>query len=198
MASGWPATRLTKSIPIDKDVDVQGQATQVDAGVIGWRIFVFNQQNPAAKNFKGVSYFPYDHCLSRDREHSRPIRSFRRACSAPRAARTSNSIMSASAICVAGKADHAAVLRGEQRSAKITDMSAFFTRRSDTARVRMARGAMSMSADFGKFPPATVTIDFNMAYNPNCARSAHFTCPIATDTIALAMKAGEKDPHMAH
>jgi uncharacterized protein (DUF1684 family) len=41
-------------------------------------------------------------------------------------------------------------------------------------------------------------IDFNNAYNPNCARSAHFTCPLATDTIALAVKAGERDPHNSH
>ena len=30
------------------------------AGVQGWRIFVFNQKNPDARNFKGVSYYPYD------------------------------------------------------------------------------------------------------------------------------------------
>ena len=54
-----PAT-ITKSIPVDREVDLAGQPTQVDAGEQGWRIFVFNQQNAAARNFKGVSYFPYD------------------------------------------------------------------------------------------------------------------------------------------
>ena len=53
-------------------------------------------------------------------------------------------------------------------------------------------------AEFGKFPPAKVTIDFNQAYNPNCARSAHFTCPLAVDAIPLAMTAGERDPHLVH
>jgi uncharacterized protein (DUF1684 family) len=43
-----------------------------------------------------------------------------------------------------------------------------------------------------------VIIDFNEAYNPNCARSAHYTCPLAVDTIPLAMKAGEQDPHFRH
>src|SRR5437763_7914011 len=51
---------ITKSIPVDRDVDIEGQPTQVDAGVQGWRIFVFNQRNAAARDFKGVSYFPYD------------------------------------------------------------------------------------------------------------------------------------------
>jgi uncharacterized protein (DUF1684 family) len=39
-----------------------------------------------------------------------------------------------------------------------------------------------------------VTIDFNRAYNPNCARSPHYNCPVATDTIPLAVRAGEKKP----
>ena len=41
-------------------------------------------------------------------------------------------------------------------------------------------------------------IDFNQAYNPNCARSAFFTCPVAVDNIELAMTAGERDPHSLH
>jgi uncharacterized protein (DUF1684 family) len=51
---------------------------------------------------------------------------------------------------------------------------------------------------FGAFPPKTVTIDFNDAYNPNCARSAFYTCPVAVDTIGMAVLAGEKDPHTHH
>jgi uncharacterized protein (DUF1684 family) len=81
--------------------------------------------------------------------------------------------------------------------AKIGDMSAFFT---DDLTGKGAYGAgRYIDIDgFGKFPPSTVTIDFNQAYNPNCARSAHFTCPVAVDNIALAMQAGERDPHAAH
>ena len=51
---------------------------------------------------------------------------------------------------------------------------------------------------FGKFPPKSVTIDFNFAYNPNCARSPFYNCPFAVDNIPLAMRAGERDPHIAH
>src|SRR5665213_302771 len=35
-----------KSIRVDADVDVAGQPTQVGAGIVGWRIFVYNQKNP--------------------------------------------------------------------------------------------------------------------------------------------------------
>ena len=51
---------IAKGIPVDTDVDILGQPTQVDAGVVGARIWVFNQRNKAAKEFKGLIYFPYD------------------------------------------------------------------------------------------------------------------------------------------
>jgi hypothetical protein len=191
------ADALTKSIAIDKDVDVQGQPTQVDAGVMGWRIFVFNQQNPAAKNFKGVSYFPYDPAY-RVTARFTPDPKF-----PPRVFRTSRGTdkqfyhVGDARFALQGKQITLPFYAASNDPAKITDMSAFFT--DDlTGKGAYGAGRYVDVGDFGKFPPATVTIDFNMAYNPNCARSAHFTCPIATDTIALAMKAGEKDPHMAH
>ena len=52
--------RINTSISVDAGVDIAGQPTQVGVGVNGWRIFVYNQKNPEALNFKGVSYFPYD------------------------------------------------------------------------------------------------------------------------------------------
>jgi uncharacterized protein (DUF1684 family) len=53
-------------------------------------------------------------------------------------------------------------------------------------------------SDFGGFPPRNTTIDFNLAHNALCARAPWFTCPIATDVLATAVRAGEKDPHQAH
>ena len=82
-------------------------------------------------------------------------------------------------------------------AAKIQDVSAFFT---DALTGKGAYGAgRYVDVDgFGKFPPSRFVIDFNFAYNPNCARSRHFTCPVAVDAIGLAMTAGERDPHMPH
>lgn len=51
---------LFRGIPIDSDVEVIAQPTQVAAGVMGIRIMLFNQQAKAAKAFKGVQYFDYD------------------------------------------------------------------------------------------------------------------------------------------
>ena len=43
-------------------------------------------------------------------------------------------------------------------------------------------------------------VDFNNAYNPACAVSPHYNCPIPSkaNTFKLAIRAGEKDSHYAH
>ena len=186
---------MTKSIVVDKDVDVVGQPTQVGAGVNGWRIFVYNQQNPAAKTFTGVSYYPFDPAF-------RVTASFRPDGKLPpRVFRTSRG--TDKQFYHAG--DALFTLKGKRITLPfyaddpkmIKDMSAFYT--DDlTGKGAYGAGRYVDVEDFGKFPPAKLIIDFNQAYNPNCARSAHFTCPLATDVIALAMIAGERDPHSVH
>ena len=76
-------------------------------------------------------------------------------------------------------------------------MSAFFV--DDlTGKGTYGAGRYFDISNFGSFPPRTATIDFNFAYNPNCARSPFYTCPVATDVVATAVHAGERDPHAAH
>ena len=188
---------LMKSIPIDKDIDVDGQPTQVDAGVMGWRIFVFNQKNPDALNFKGVSYFPYDPAYRVTAQFKpdpkRPPHVFRTS----RGTDKEFYRVGEATFVLQGKKIALPFYAGSNDPRQITDMSAFFTDNLSGGEAYGAGRYVDIDG-FGKFPPKTVTIDFNDAYNPNCARSKHFTCPIAIDTIPLAMKAGEKNPHIAH
>jgi uncharacterized protein len=188
---------LQKNVAIDTDVDVAGQPTQVDSGVMGWRIFVYNQQNPAAKNFKGVSYFAYDPAF---RVTAQFVPDLKRPPHVFRTSRGTNKQfyhVGDASFSLEGKAVTLPMYAGSNDPKQIGEFSAFF--RDDlTGRGAYGSGRYVDVGDFGKFPPSTVTIDFNTAYNPNCARSAHFTCPIAIDEIPLAVKAGERDPHMAH
>jgi uncharacterized protein (DUF1684 family) len=43
-------------------------------------------------------------------------------------------------------------------------------------------------------------VDFNQAYNPACATSPYYNCPIPSraNTLKIAIRAGEKDSHYAH
>lgn len=184
-----------KSIPVDTDVDVAGEPTQVGAGVQGWRLFVYNQKNPAAVNFKGVSYYPYDAAFRVTARFAPDAKL------SPRVFRTSRGTdkqffhAGDASFTIKGKTITLPFYTGDRTN--ITDMSAFYT---DALTGKGAYGAgRYVDADpFGKFPPSRITIDFNQAYNPNCARSAFFTCPLANDAIPLEMAAGEKDPHLAH
>jgi uncharacterized protein (DUF1684 family) len=51
-----------------------------------------------------------------------------------------------------------------------------------------------------KLPDGTWLIDFNNCYNPACATSPYYTCPIPSraNALKIAIRAGEKDSHYAH
>ena len=188
---------MQKSVPIDTDVDIQGFPTQVSAGVMGVRIMLFNQKRADALNFKGVIYFPYDPVW-------RVTATFKPDLKLPpRVFRTSRGTdkqffhAGDATFVLKGKTFTLPFYAGDHDPKKITDMSAFFM--DDlTGKVAYGAGRYVDVDGFGAFPPKSVTIDFNDAYNPNCARSAFYTCPVATDAIAIAVEAGEKDPHHVH
>jgi hypothetical protein len=188
---------IAKGIAVDTDVDIAGAPTQVGAGVIGARIFVYNQKNAAATDFKGVDYYPYDPA------YVVTARFAPDSHLTPRAFRTSRGTdkqffhAGEVSFVLQGNAVTLPVYASDNHPAKIDSFAAFFTD-GLTGRGTYGSGRYVDIDSFGKFPPKTVAIDFNYAYNPNCSRSKFFTCPIATDNLALDVKAGERDPHVAH
>jgi uncharacterized protein (DUF1684 family) len=195
--NGKKVEGIDKSIAVDTDVDVRGEPTQVGAGVDGWRVFVYNQKNPNAVNFTGVAYYTFDPAF---RVQARFIPD---AKLPPRVFRTSRGTDKQffhggdAVFTLKGKRITLPFYAESSDPATIKDMSAFY---SDALTGKGAYGAGRYVdiANFGKFPPVHVMIDFNQAYNPNCARSVFFTCPVAVDNITLAMTAGERDPHSLH
>ncbi|HJW42068.1 MAG TPA: DUF1684 domain-containing protein [Rhizomicrobium sp.] len=196
-AMGGKPVDLSKSVPVDTDIDVQGFPTQVSAGVIGVRVMLYNQKRADALNFKGVIYFPYNPAYRVTAtfvpDPKLPSRTFRTSRG------TDKQFFHAgdATFTLNGKRLTLPFYAGDHDPKKITDASAFFM--DDlTGKITYGAGRYVDIDHFGPFPPKTVTIDFNDAYNPNCARSAYFTCPVATDAIAIAVEAGEKDPHHVH
>lgn len=51
-----------------------------------------------------------------------------------------------------------------------------------------------------RLPDGRWVVDFNSAYNPACATSPYYNCPIPSkaNTLKVAIRAGEKDPHYTH
>ncbi|MDE2183035.1 MAG: DUF1684 domain-containing protein [Alphaproteobacteria bacterium] len=185
---------LATGVDIVPGIDVVGAAAQIAPGQTGLRVAVFNQQSAAAKAFKGVDYFPYDPAY-RILAHFKPDPNM-----TPHIFRTSRGWdkqfyhAGDALFTLQGKSVVLPLYTDEKTPAKVSTMTSFFTD-GMTGKGAYAAGRYVDVEKFAKFPPAAVTIDFNYAYNPNCARSRFYNCPFAVDDIPLAIKAGERDPH---
>jgi hypothetical protein len=188
------ADLLSKGIPIVPGIDVTGGPTQMAPGETGLRLWVFNQQNKAAKAFKGVDYFAYDPAY-RVTARFVPDRKM-----VPHVFRTSRGLdkqfyhAGDAVFTLQGKKITLPLYSDGNVPSQVAVLSSFFLDET-TGKGSYHSGRFVEVEPFGKFPPATVIIDFNFAYNPMCARSTFYNCPFAVDSIPLAIKAGEKDPH---
>jgi uncharacterized protein (DUF1684 family) len=193
----YAEAEIGKGIPVDADVDILGQPTQVDAGVIGARIWVFNQKNAAARAFTGLIYYPYDPSYvvtaAFTPDPKRPARIFRTSRGTDKQFYHAGDAR----FMLKGKSFVLPFFTDSDDPANMKTLSAFFTD-GLTGKETYGAGRYVDVDGFGPFPPKTVRIDFNYAYNPNCARSAFYTCPYAIDNLAMDIRAGERDPHKAH
>jgi uncharacterized protein (DUF1684 family) len=60
--------------------------------------------------------------------------------------------------------------------------------------------AVGRYVDPERLPNGDWLVDFNNAYNPACATSPYYNCPIPSkaNTLKVAIRAGEMDSHYAH
>lgn len=180
-----------QTVNIAPGIDVRFALTQVNPGVNGLRVMVYNQANPLARDFKGLEHFAYDpeavveatftaapSMEGVDFQTSRGwLKRFNRAGYAT--------------FTLKGKPVKLAVYTDETDPKKVTSVSLFFL---DELSGKETYGVgRYIDIDVNGLP-AKLTIDFNRAYNPNCARSPHYNCPYATDKVPLALRAGEKIP----
>lgn len=190
-----PAEALDKGIDIAPGIDVTGGPTQMAPGETGLRLWVFDQGNKAAKAFKGIDVYPYDPAF-RVTAAFKPDPKF-----TPHVFRTSRGLdkqffhAGDAVFTLKGKTITLPLYGDAKKPGDVKSLSAFFIDELTGKGAYRAGRYVDVEEPIGKFPPAKVTIDFNFAYNPNCARSSFFNCPVAIDFIQLAMKAGEKDPH---
>ena len=97
---------------------------------------------------------------------------------------------------VSGRALHLTALRLLEPGAGESAVSLFF-RDATTGRQTYALGRY---VDVAQRPDGRYVLDFNNAYNPACATSPYYNCPIPSkaNTLEIAVLAGEKDSHYAH
>jgi hypothetical protein len=160
-------------------------------------IIVFDPRSPRYRSYKGIEYFPVDLAWRYElplTPNPRPdtIVILSTHSSARRAVRAGwFDFMAGGTRC---RLEASRLLEpgvGE------SDLAVFF-RDATTGRESYAVGRY---LDPVRLPDGRYVLDFNQAYNPACAYSDHYNCPIPPrgNRLKVAVRAGEKDSHyLAH
>ena len=192
---------IKKSVAIDTGIDVNGEETPIAAHVNGWRFWVYNQSHPAAHKFTGMVYYPYDPSF-RVQGHYSPD---------PKLLTTTFHTSHKSDKDYYHTGDVTFTLKGKALTLPI------YARSNDPARIKGAQGFFQDGlTGKGAYPAGRyinlsfdnaankvnaahdVVLDFNTAYNPDCARSPFWTCPLTDVSFDLPITVGERDPHTLH
>lgn len=181
----------TRHVSVSPGIDVRFQLAQIKPGVDGLRVMVYNQAHPLARDFKGLEHFPYDPnaVVEAAFEASPNLEGVDFQTSRGWAKRFYRA--GYASFTLQGKPMRLAMYSDTRDPSKVKSLSAFFL---DELSGKETYGVgRYIDIDVKGFPK-TLTLDFNRAYNPNCARSPHYNCPLATDKIPLGLRAGEKIP----
>ena len=201
--NGKPVSQddIKKGVAIDTDIDVNGEETPIAKGVNGWRFWVYNQQHPAAKKFTGMAYYPYDASF-RVTGHYIPdakliTTTFHTSHKSDKDYYHTGDVT----FTLKGKNLKLPIYARSNEASKIKSAQGFF---QDGLTGKGAYGAgryinLSFDNDANKVNGAhDVVLDFNTAYNPDCARSPFWTCPLTDVSFDLPITVGERDPHTLH
>jgi uncharacterized protein (DUF1684 family) len=159
-------------------------------------IIVFDPQSPRFQLYKGIQYFP-------------PDLSYRIvAALTPNPKADTTIILSTRGnqrravrvgwfdFKVKGKACRLEATRLLEPGVGEKDFSLFFT----DATTRKESYSVGRYLDVEALPDGRYVLDFNRCYNPACAYSEHYNCPIPPreNHLTVAIRAGEMDGHYMH
>jgi uncharacterized protein (DUF1684 family) len=180
-----------RRVAVAPGIDVRFALTQVKPGVNGLRVMVYNQANPLAREFKGLEHFAYnpDAVVEATFEAAPSIEGVDFQTSRGWLKRINRAGYASFELM--GQPMKLAMYTDETDPKKVKLLSAFFL---DELSGKETYGVgRYLDIDVNGLPQK-LTIDFNRAYNPNCARSPHYNCPYAVDKVAVELRAGEKIP----
>jgi uncharacterized protein (DUF1684 family) len=156
-------------------------------------LIVFDPASPHFKRYKGLKYFPvdltyrYELALTRDQRPETVLVQSTQGNERP--ARRVGWFE----FKVAGTAVRVEAVRLLEPGVGENDISVFF-RDATTGHESYAVGRY---VDVKPLPNGRYLLDFNLAYNPACAFSNYYNCPIPSkaNTLKVAIRAGEMDSH---
>ena len=174
-------------------VRVSAGVAQIEPGKDGMRVAVYNDANPGAAAFTGLDYYPYDASFAVEAKFEPAAKLEPKVFQTSRGWYKQFYYAGDAVFTLQGVAVRLPMYAGSDKPEEIDSLAAFImddTTGKETygvgryVDVEVPKGAL----------PTTVSIDFNFLYNPNCARSEHYNCPVAVDRVKLPITAGEKKP----
>ncbi len=159
-------------------------------------IIVFDPKSPRFKLYKGIKYFPPDlsyHIVAALTPNANPDTTI---ILSTRGNQRRAIRMGWFDFKVNGRDCRLEVTRLLEPGVGEQDFGIFFT----DATTGKASYKVGRYLDTERLPDGRYVLDFNKAYNPACAYSEHYNCPIPprANRLAVAIRAGEMDAHYMH
>ena len=156
-------------------------------------IIVFDPRSPRFKEYKGLQYFPVDLAYRYELPLTPNPKPETIVIQSTRGNRRNAQRVGWFDFIVGATAVRLEAVRLLEPGIAENDLSVFF-RDATSGKESYALGRY---VDVKKQPNGQYLLDFNFAYNPACAFSEHYNCPIPpkTNVLAVAIRAGEMDSH---
>lgn len=182
--------------PVNDAIDVMAKTSGEGTDDPRLVLIIFNQHRKEAKTFEGLRFFPFAPAFVTEAAFAelpapKPV-----PIETERGLVKRFFLMGHAEFTLEDKAIRMPIYSLTGEPGEIKYLFAAFTDET-TGRETYGVGRYLDLKEFGPYPPAKLTIDFNRAYNPLCARSRHYNCPLVEFHIPLAVRAGERTAEKA-
>jgi len=156
-------------------------------------IIVFDPQSPLFKGYKGIDYFPVDFSYRYELPLQRDPKAEKFIIMSTQGNQRNAERVGWFEFLVGNTPCKLEATRLLEPGSAGDDLSVFF-RDATSGKESYPLGRY---LDAKKLPNGNYLLDFNMTYNPACAFSNYYNCPIPpkSNTLTVAIRAGEKDSH---
>jgi uncharacterized protein len=156
-------------------------------------IIVFDPRSPRMKEYKGIEYFPVDLSYRYELPLTRIPKPEKMVIVSTRGNRRSAERVGWLDFLVGKTPSRLEVNRLLEPGSGEDDLSVLFTDATSGKETYQ----LGRYVDLKKLPNGKYLLDFNTAYNPSCAFSNFYNCPVPpkANALTVAIRAGEKDSH---
>jgi uncharacterized protein (DUF1684 family) len=156
-------------------------------------VIVFDPQSPRFKEYKGIDYFPVDLSYRYELPLQRDPKAEKFIILSTRGNKRSAERVGWFEFLVGSQKCRLEATRLLEPGTSSDTLSVFFrdaTSGKETYKLGRYADAIKLKND-------NYLLDFNAAYNPACAFSDYYTCPVPpkSNTLTVAIRAGEKNSH---